>query len=130
MKYRTVGATYAHTVSSATPLTGAIVADDTVIATTAAKSLTKAKSDFLRRRPELQCLVEVVPVVLVAADDKEANEASTRRRVAEEKHYCPEHGLLTPSQISSAYARRRVIRCRACVNAQSAIYKKRRKSSS
>lgn len=112
MEYRTVGATYAHTVSSATPLTGAIVADDTVIATTAAKSL--------------KSLTEV----FWAADNKEANEAATRRRVAEEKHYCPEHGLLTPSQISSAYARRRVIRCRACVNAQSAIYKKRRKSSS
>ena len=60
--------------------------------------------------------------------DRVKNMADTFERVEQEKHFCPTHGQLTPEDLSKAYARRRVIRCRKCENARSSAQKTAKKA--
>ena len=115
-------------------LTGILVDGEKIVSESKAKNLVQARRDYLRRNPE--AAVAVMEVELqpepkkrapLTEDDRVKNMADTFERVEQEKHFCPTHGQLTPEDLSKAYARRRVIRCRKCENARSSAQKATKK---
>ena len=116
-------------------LTGIIVDGEKIVSETKAKNLVQARRDYLRRNPE--AAVAVMEVELqpepkkrapLTEADRAKNLADTLERVQQEKNFCPTHGQLAPEDLSKAYARRRVIRCRKCENARSVAQKAAKKA--
>ena len=118
-------------------LTGIIVDGEKIVSETKAKNLVQARRDYLRRNPE--AAVAVMEVELqpepkkrerkpLTEADRAKNLVGTLERVQQEKNFCPTHGQLAPEDLSKAYARRRVIRCRKCENARSVAQKAAKKA--
>ena len=116
-------------------LTGIIVDGEKIVSETKAKNLVQARRDYLRRNPgaavavmEVELQPEPKKRAPLTEADRAKNLADTLERVQQEKNFCPTHGQLAPEDLSKAYARRRVIRCRKCENARSVAQKAAKKA--
>ena len=133
-KYQTINGEFKFE-SATEGLTGIIVDGEKITSETKAKNLVQARRDYLRRNPEAAAAVMEVELqpepkkrAPLTEADRAKNLADTLERVQQEKHFCPTHGQLAPEDLSKAYARRRVIRCRKCENARSVAQKTAKKA--
>lgn len=133
-KYQTINGEFKFE-SATEGLTGIIVDGEKIASETKAKNLVQARRDYLRRNPEAAAAVMEVELqpepkkrAPLTEADRAKNLADTLERVQQEKHFCPTHGQLAPEDLSKAYARRRVIRCRKCENARSVAQKTAKKA--